>query len=81
MTGVQTCALPISNAKIAREQANKLAELAQNGLALSISPVHTMLDGDTMFALSSTKVDADFNILSLAVVEVVRKAVLSAVEK
>lgn len=71
----------LTNAKITREQANKLAELAQNGLALSISPVHTMLDGDTMFALSSTKVDADFNILSLAVVEVVRKAVLSAVKK
>ena len=58
-----------------------LAKLAQNGLALSISPVHTMLDGDTMFALSSTNVEADFNILSLAVVEVVRKAVLSAVKK
>lgn len=71
----------LTNAKITREQANKLAELAQNGLALSISPVHTMLDGDTMFALSSGKVDADFNVLSVAVTEVVRKSVLSAVKK
>lgn len=70
----------ITDAKLTREQANKLAELAQNGLALSISPVHTMLDGDTMFVMSGGDKQADFNILSVAVVETVRKAVLSAVK-
>ena len=71
----------ITNANINREQANKLAELAQNGLALAISPVHTMMDGDTMFVMANGKVNCDFNVLSVAVTEVVRKAIISAVEK
>ena len=71
----------ITNAKINREQANKLAELAQNGLALSISPVHTMFDGDTMFVMANGQVDCDFNLLSVAVTQVVRKAIISAVKK
>ena len=71
----------ITNAKITREQTNKLAELAQNGLALSISPVHTMMDGDTMFVMANGQAQCDFNLLSVAVTEVVRKAILSAVKK
>ena len=60
---------------------SKLAELAQNGLALAISPVHTMMDGDTMFVMANGQVECDFNLLSVAVTEVVRKAILSALEK
>ena len=71
----------ITNAKINREQANKLAELAQNGLVLSISPVHTMFDGDTMFVMSNGQVDCDFNLLSVAVTQVVRNAVIGAIKK
>lgn len=70
-----------TDATVTREQANKLAELAQNGLALSISPVHTMMDGDTMFVMASGKVKADFNLLTCAVPLLVREAVLSAVKK
>lgn len=71
----------VTNAKISREQANKLAELAQNGLALAISPVHTMFDGDTMFVMSNGQVECDFNLLSVATTQVVRKAILSVVKK
>jgi len=70
-----------TDAKITREQANKLAGLAQNGLALSISPVHTLMDGDTMFVLANGQKEVDFNLLSVAVTEVVRQAVISAVKK
>ncbi len=42
-----------TNAALTREEANKMAALAHDGLALSIRPVHTMMDGDTIFALST----------------------------
>ena len=42
-----------TNAALTREEANKMASIAHDGLALSIRPVHTMMDGDTIFALST----------------------------
>ena len=77
--GNTTIGCVFTNAKLSREQSNKLAELAQNGLVLSISPVHTMFDGDTLFVLSCGEVDASFDLLTIAVSEVVRKAVLNSV--
>lgn len=70
-----------TDAVLTREQANKLAEAAHNGLALSVSPVHTMLDGDTMFVMAGCEKTADFTALTCAVPLAVRKAVLSAVKK
>ena len=37
-----------------RWQAQKIAQCAQDGVALSIRPAHTMFDGDTFFALSTS---------------------------
>lgn len=42
-----------TNVEMDKRQLTKVAELAHDGLARSIFPVHTMLDGDTIFALSS----------------------------
>ena len=39
----------ITNAKLTKEQANKLADIAHDGYAMAIRPVHTMADGDTVF--------------------------------
>lgn len=42
-----------TNAPLTKEQANKLAERGQDGLALAIRPCHTMSDGDAVFALAT----------------------------
>jgi L-aminopeptidase/D-esterase-like protein len=42
-----------TNAPLDRAGCRKLAELGHDGLAIAIRPVHTMLDGDTVFALST----------------------------
>ena len=60
-------------------EANRLARVAQDGLALSIRPAHTSLDGDTLFALSLGQRTADFDGLCLAAVEVVSRAIVNAV--
>ena len=38
---------------LTKAQCQKVAELGQDGFALAIRPVHTMLDGDTVFAVST----------------------------
>lgn len=48
-----TLAVIGTNAPLDRAGCQKLAELGQDGLAIAIRPVHSMLDGDTVFALST----------------------------
>ena len=69
-----------TDATLDRAACRRLAELAHDGLAKSISPAHTLLDGDVTFALSTTRGPAPDGIagqvgLGAAVVEVVRQAV------
>jgi len=42
-----------TNVSLDKNQLMKVAELAHDGMARSIFPVHTMMDGDVVFALSS----------------------------
>lgn len=48
-----TLAVIATSAPLDRAGCRKLAELGQDGLAIAIRPVHSMLDGDTVFALST----------------------------
>lgn len=43
----------LTDAKLSQKQAKRLAIMAQDGLAMSVQPAHTPLDGDTIFALST----------------------------
>ncbi|MBP1692871.1 MAG: hypothetical protein H6Q37_754 [Chloroflexi bacterium] len=69
-----------TNAAMNKEQASKMAQMAQDGLARTIRPAHTMLDGDTIFALSTGNRKADINILGAFAAEVFAQAVLRAVQ-
>lgn len=69
----------ITDARLTKLQANKLAQISHNGLAQSIKPVHTDYDGDTLFAMSAGTVEADFTMLSIAAVEAVSQAITNAV--
>ena len=42
-----------TNAKLSKEETNKIAQMAQDGLARAVRPAHTMFDGDTIFALAT----------------------------
>lgn len=46
-----------TNVPFNKAQLKKIAEMAHNGFARSINPVHTMFDGDTIFALSTNKLE------------------------
>ena len=68
-----------TNVKLDKNETNKVAQMAHNGLARTIRPAHTMFDGDTIFALSTGKKSADVNIIGAFAVEVMAAAVLRAI--
>jgi L-aminopeptidase/D-esterase-like protein len=68
-----------TNARLGKEEANKVAQMAHNGLARTIRPAHTMLDGDTLFALATGDKRADASIVGAFAAEAVAEAVLRAV--
>jgi len=50
--GNTTIAVVATSAALTKNEANKMAQMAHNGLAQTIRPAHTMFDGDTVFALA-----------------------------
>jgi L-aminopeptidase/D-esterase-like protein len=68
-----------TNTKLNKEQINKVAQMAQDGLARTVCPAHTMLDGDTIFSLATGEKKADVNIVGAFAAEVFAQAVLRAV--
>ena len=74
-----TIGVVATNAKLTKDEAAKLAQVAHDGLAKSIDPIHTMVDGDTIFSLSYGSRAADMNILITAAIEATRRAVINSV--
>jgi L-aminopeptidase/D-esterase-like protein len=68
-----------TNATLTKEEVNKVAQMAHDGLARTIRPAHTMLDGDTLFALATGEKSADVNIVGAYGAEVVAQAILNGV--
>ena len=68
-----------TNAQLTKEGANKVAQMAQDGLARAVRPAHTMLDGDTIFALATGEVQADVNIVGAFAAEAFAQAIVRAV--
>jgi L-aminopeptidase/D-esterase-like protein len=69
-----------TNARLSKEEANKVAQMAQDGVARTVRPAHTMFDGDTLFALSTGRKGADVNLIGAFAAEVVAQAVVRAVQ-
>ena len=67
-----------SNAELTKEEANKIAQMAHDGLARAIRPAHTMFDGDTIFALATGKKKADVNLIGAYAAEVTAQAIVKA---
>ena len=78
-----TIGVVATDAKLSREEANYLARVSHDGLALCIRPCHTIRDGDTMFAMATGESAAQVDLTSLgaAAVEATAQAVLRAVRK
>lgn len=69
-----------TNAALTKETANKVAQMSHDGLARTIRPAHTMLDGDTLFALSTGRKKVNVNLIGAYAAEVVAQAIIRAVQ-
>jgi len=71
-----------TDAVLTKAQASKLAQTAHDGLARSISPVHTHSDGDTVFALATgaSGLVAHPTLLGTMAAEAMARAVVRAIE-
>lgn len=76
-----TLAVVATDARLSKVGATKLAQMAQLGMARTIFPVNTMLDGDLVFALSAGEVRADLNMLGVLAADAVAQAVVRAVKQ
>jgi L-aminopeptidase/D-esterase-like protein len=68
-----------TNVKLNKEQVTRVAQMAHNGLARTIRPAFTLLDGDTVFALSAGDVEIDLNIVGAYAALAYQEAILRAV--
>lgn len=71
----------MTNAALDKTSVNKLAAVAHDGLAMSIRPVHTDADGDTMFAIAKGDAVCDINILMALAAEATAFAIENAVRE
>jgi L-aminopeptidase/D-esterase-like protein len=70
-----------TNAQLSKEEANKVAQMAQDGLARAVRPAHTMYDGDTIFVLSTGEIKADVNLIGAFAAEVFAEAIVRSVRR
>ena len=80
-TGNTTIGVVLTNAVLTKAQATKVASMTHDGYARTMRPAHTMLDGDTIFALSVGEVQADISAVGALAAQVMAQAVLGAVRE
>lgn len=77
--GNTTIGVVATNARLTKAQAKKLASMAHDGFARSMRPAHTMVDGDTIFTLSTGELEAEMNTLGALAARAMEEAVADAV--
>jgi L-aminopeptidase/D-esterase-like protein len=75
-----TIGVVATNAPFTKTQMTKIAQMAHDGYARAINPVHTMGDGDTIFSMSTgtAKVKADVTAIGAIAATVMARAIVRA---
>jgi L-aminopeptidase/D-esterase-like protein len=78
-----TIGVVATNATLNKTQATKIAQMAHDGYARAIAPVHTFADGDTIFAMATgAKAGAaDVSLIGSLAADVMAEAILRAVRE
>ena len=77
-----TIGIIATNAKLDKAQCKKISQMAHDGYARAIFPIHTPHDGDTIFTMSTgeIEVEADLTLLGSLATEVVEKSIINAIK-
>jgi L-aminopeptidase/D-esterase-like protein len=81
--GNSTIGVVATNAALTKTQAAKVAQMAHDGYARTIVPVHTPADGDTIFALATAAKSGDADVLRIGALaaDVMSTAILRAIRE
>lgn len=74
-------AVVATNARMGKEGANVLAQMAAAGFARAVRPVHTQVDGDTIFALASGERECDVSLVGALAADIVATATVRAIHR
>jgi len=69
----------VTDAVLTREQANRVATVAHDGIARAVRPAHTLYDGDTLFCLATGTVPAPADAVEAVAADVVARAIATGV--
>ena len=77
-----TIGIVATNANLTKAQCKKISQMAHDGYAKAIFPIHTPHDGDTIFTMSTGEinVDSDITLLGCLASEVVEKSIINAIK-
>lgn len=75
-----TIGIVATNAKLDKSGCKKVSQMAHNGYAKSIFPIHTPHDGDTIFTIATGEIETDITLLGSLATEVVQKSVINAIK-
>ncbi|MGL5507910.1 MAG: P1 family peptidase [Paraclostridium sp.] len=75
-----TIGIIATNAKLNKAQCKKISQMAHNGYAKAIFPIHTPHDGDTIFTISTGEIESDVTLLGSLATEVMEKSIINAIK-
>ena len=73
--GNTTIGAVLTDARLTKEQAVRVAAVAHDGIARAVRPAHTLYDGDTMFCLATGTVQASTDAIEAVAAQVVARAI------
>jgi L-aminopeptidase/D-esterase-like protein len=78
-----TLAVVATNARLTKAEANRVALMADAGIARAVTPAHTTADGDTVFALATARWDGRVEVTAIGALaaDVVAEAIVRAVKQ
>lgn len=80
MGGNTSIGCVMTNAVLTKAECKAISGMAHDGFARSIRPVHTSMDGDTVFTMASNQIEAPIDTVGYLAEEAIRLAVLDAVK-
>lgn len=73
-TGNTVIGCIVTNARLAKSDAVRVADLGHSGIARAVWPAHTQADGDALFCLATQTVTADLDLVATMAADVVAEA-------
>ena len=73
-----TISCVVTNAKLTKAQATKVAQMAADAYAHAINPTHTTNDGDSIFVMATGEVEADVDMVGMLSTAALEGAIVDA---